>query len=51
MVLNIRKEKILKKVLLIIMCIISFALASCSNNTTSENKISSKSKNQKYIKA
>lgn len=29
------------------MCIIiSFALASCSNNTTSENKISSKNNNQ-----
>ncbi|WP_308619053.1 hypothetical protein [uncultured Eubacterium sp.] len=37
----------MKKVLLIIMCIIiSFALASCSNNTTSENKISSKNNNQ-----
>ncbi|MCI6254063.1 hypothetical protein [Eubacterium coprostanoligenes] len=36
----------MKKVLLIIMCIISFALASCSNNTSSENKISSKNNNQ-----
>lgn len=37
----------MKKVLLIIMCIIiSFALVSCSNNTSSENKISSKNNNQ-----
>ena len=40
-------RRILKKVLLIIMCIIiSFCFASCSNNTSSENKISSKNNTQ-----
>lgn len=40
---KIRNEKNFEKVLLIIMCIIiSFCFASCSNNTSSENKTSSK---------
>ncbi len=36
----------MKKVLLIIMCIISIAFASCSNNTSSENEASSQDDNQ-----